>query len=61
MQKKNQSFEKRTISMPENKQLIQSLQTSWKKEKAGARTYQELAAKERDEKQKAILLKLADA
>ena len=47
--------------MPENKRLIQSLQTSWKKEKAGARTYQELAAKERDEKQKAILLKLADA
>ena len=30
--------------MSENKQIVQSLQTSWKKEKAGARTYQELAA-----------------
>ncbi|MGA9406901.1 MAG: VIT1/CCC1 transporter family protein [Bacteroidota bacterium] len=47
--------------MPDNKDFIQSLQTSWKKEKAGAETYRELAARERDEKQKGILLKLADA
>jgi len=47
--------------MPDNMQLIQSLQTSWKKEKAGARTYRELASRERDDKQKAILIKLAEA
>ncbi len=47
--------------MPDNRQLIQSLQTSWKKEIAGARTYRELASRESDEKQKAVLLKLADA
>ena len=47
--------------MPENEELIRSLQISWKKEKSGAQTYRELAAREGDEKQKAILLKLADA
>ncbi len=47
--------------MSHNDQLIQSLQISWKKEKSGAATYRELASREPDEKQKAILLKLADA
>ena len=47
--------------MSQNEQLIESLQTSWKKEKAGSETYRELASREPSEKQKAILLKLADA
>jgi len=47
--------------MPENAKLIQSLQTSWRKEKAGAETYRRLASREPDEKQRAILLKLAEA
>ncbi|HTX18992.1 MAG TPA: VIT1/CCC1 transporter family protein [Bacteroidota bacterium] len=45
----------------ENERLIQSLQTSWRKEKSGAATYRSLAARESDEKQKAVLHKLADA
>jgi VIT1/CCC1 family predicted Fe2+/Mn2+ transporter/rubrerythrin len=47
--------------MPDNEKLIQSLQTSWRKEKAGAETYRKLASREPDEKQKAILLKLSEA
>jgi VIT1/CCC1 family predicted Fe2+/Mn2+ transporter/rubrerythrin len=48
-------------SKSQQEKLVQSLQTSWRKEKAGAATYRALAERERDEKQKAILLKLADA
>ncbi len=48
-------------SIPQDEKLIRSLQTSWRKEKAGAETYRTLASRERDEKQKAILLKLAEA
>lgn len=41
--------------------LIRVLQSSWKKEKAGAATYRELAAREPDERKKNVLLKLAAA
>ncbi|MGE5315737.1 MAG: VIT1/CCC1 transporter family protein [Acidobacteriota bacterium] len=41
--------------------LIETLQANWKKEKTGAETYRRLAAREPDEKKKAVLLKLADA
>ena len=41
--------------------LIRVLQDSWKKEKAGAATYRQLASREPDERKKNILLKLADA
>lgn len=47
--------------MSERDSLIHSLRTSWKKEKSGAETYRQLAALENDVKQKAILLKLAEA
>src|SRR5450830_248917 len=47
--------------MADNEKLIQSLQTSWRKEKAGAETYRALASREPDEKQRSILLKLAEA
>ena len=47
--------------MSQREKLIQSLQISWKKEKSGAETYRQLAARESDLKQKAILLKLAEA
>jgi vacuolar iron transporter family protein len=41
--------------------LIRVLQESWKKEKAGAATYRQLASREPDDRKKNILLKLADA
>jgi len=47
--------------VPDNERLIRSLQTSWRKEKSGAQTYRALALYEADEKQKATLLKLAEA
>jgi vacuolar iron transporter family protein len=49
------------LSMSQKEKLIRSLQTSWRKEKAGAETYRALADRERDEKQKSILRKLAEA
>jgi vacuolar iron transporter family protein len=47
--------------MKTNDRLIKSLQVSWQREKSGAETYRELARRERDEKKKSILLKLAEA
>ncbi len=47
--------------MSQQEKLVRSLQISWRKEKSGAETYRTLAGRERDEKQKAILLKLAEA
>ena len=47
--------------MSQRDSLIHSLQTSWKKEKSGAETYRQLAARENDLGQKTILLKLAEA
>jgi VIT1/CCC1 family predicted Fe2+/Mn2+ transporter/rubrerythrin len=47
--------------MKNNTRLIESLKISWKKEKAGAQTYRELASREPDEQRKHILLKLAEA
>jgi vacuolar iron transporter family protein len=41
--------------------LVRVLQESWKKERAGAATYRQLASREPNESKKNILLKLADA
>ena len=39
----------------DNKKLIEGLKQAWKMEVAGARTYRELASRERDADKRAIL------
>ncbi len=42
-------------------QLIAALQQNWRREKEGARTYRDLATREKDPNKRAVLLRLAEA
>jgi len=44
----------------ERSKLIKFLKRNWRREKEGAQTYRELAARERDENRKRVLLQLAE-
>jgi len=61
LKRTNRIICKKVTIMADSEKLIQSLQTSWRKEKAGAETYRALASREPEEKQRLILLKLAEA
>jgi len=43
------------------KELIAALEQNWKREKEGARTYRDLAERERDAVRRSVLIKMADA
>ncbi len=45
----------------DNSKLIAGLKQAWQMEVAGARTYRELAARERDAEKRAVLVRLAEA
>jgi len=46
---------------PTDDELIDSLRENWRAEIQSARTYRELAAAEKDERRKGVLLRMAEA
>ncbi len=53
--------EVRPLQESTKRELIAALKQNWKREKEGARTYRDLAERERDQARRNVLVKMADA